>query len=322
MSSTVSGNSATQDVATDRDWSAECLPAPGVGATWPYRDLNIDRRRYGTPERPLTPDVPHDGFLTPFVRETYLGAGHRGGMQSGFFLGQVRGAPATNQTNWNYTALQTLMSATAPVGGAAVTMGLAKGQIFGFSSLGVLYPGAKNFLNLTGGEINVQVSHDASVAYKSGLQIVATPDDAVQGAIFDAALSISNQPGAVGYRIGILLSAANGKAPVAAGGTILKVQDGPILAHGVDLTNVNFHTDAFASRGFSVDGVGRVSSTLQRLAPTTFTRLPRCTDEAAGTIAYIADAAVPVIAWHQIVRHGGGNNRTFLSCSGSDWLAF
>ncbi len=291
------------------------------GTTWPYKDLNIDRHRYGTPDHPLTPQIGDDGFLTPFLRETYLAAGHRGGLQAGFFLGQVRGAPRENQTNWNYTALQTLMSSTSPLGGTGSTMGQAKGQIFGLSPLAVLYPGATNILNVTGGEINVQVSRGASVAYKSGLQIVGTADDAVQGTVYDAALSISNQVGSVGYRDGILFSAANGKSALSVGATILKVEDAPRLSKGIDMTNAVFSTSAISSPGFAVDGDGAVATTSLRLASTTYAQLPPCNSSNSGTIAYISDSAAVVQTWHQPISRGGGDNPTFVSCAGSGWVA-
>jgi hypothetical protein len=293
-----------------------------TGTTWPYRDLNLDRRRYGTPERPLEPHVGEDGFFTPFLREAYVGTGHRGGLQAGFFLGQVRGAPRPGQANWNYTALQTLMSVTQNLGGTETTMARAKGQVFGFSPMAVLYPGATDILNITGGEINVQVNRGASVAYKSGLQIVGTADDAVQGTVYDTALSISSQAGAVGYRHGILFSAANGQGALSPNATLLGVRDTPALANGIDLSGAAFSANAFVSRGFSVDGDGGVTASLQRLSPTHYDLLPACTAAAAGTIAYITDASRPVTAWRQPVTGGGGSNRTFVSCLGSGWLAF
>lgn len=228
------------------------------GTIWPYQDLYQDRRRYGTPTKPLTPRVGNAAFFTPFMREAYLGPGHLGGLQAGFFLGQIRGAPAPSQVNWNYTALQTLMSATGNLGGTGTTMTAGKGQVFGFSPLAVLYPGATDILNVTGGEINVQVNRGASVAYKSGLQIVGTAADAVQGSTYDAALSISNQNGAIGFRYGILFSAANGRNALSADGTLIGVMNTPSLANGIDLTDAAFSTNAFASRGYSVDGSGMV----------------------------------------------------------------
>ena len=228
------------------------------GTTWPYQDMNWDRRRYGTPADPLEPHVGNAAFFTPFLRESYLGAGHLGGLQAGFFLGQVRGAPQTVQVNWNYSALQTLMSATTNLGGTAPNMSAGRGQIFGFSPMAVLYSGATDILNVTGGEINIQVNSGASVAYKSGLQIVAGADDAVQGSEYDAGLSISNQKGAIGFRHGILFSAANGQSALSLEGTLLGAMDKLSMAKGIDLSDVSFSTSAFASKGFSVDGTGIV----------------------------------------------------------------
>lgn len=58
------------------------------------------------------------------------------------------------------------------------------------------------------------------------------------------------------------------------------------------------------------------------LDPTTYTSLPNCNADNAGTLAYITDASAPISAWHQQVRGGGGTNRAFITCNGSGWFAF
>lgn len=232
---------------------ARCIV--GSGTTWPLKDTNCVNHSYGTTAFPLVPSIAGGAYLTPEVTQTYLGAGHTGGVQGDLHLVQMRGAAGVGTANRNYVASQFFSSATTSDGGNGVTMGNALGALFGNSSLAVLYSGATNWLNVTGTEVNVQLSSGSSAAYKSGVQIAAMPQDAVQGAAYDAALSISNQAGAIGWRYGILFSAANGTNAVPSG-TLLGVMDNPKIDYGIDLTGATISANAFSSNGFSVDGSG------------------------------------------------------------------
>lgn len=228
-----------------------------AGSNYPFQDIVFDSETFGSPSSGLVPICsPPDAFFTPKNTYTYIGAGHVGGVQGSMHYLQIRGAPDAATANRNYTALQTINSATVPLGGTGLAMGTAKGGLFGFSPLAVLYPGATNILNLTGGEVNVQANAGSSVAYKSGLQIVAARDDAVQGSVYDAGLSLSSQFGAVGFKHGILFSGSNGQHAVKSTGTLIGAVDSVSCANGVNLIGSTFSGNAFSSNGFSVDGSG------------------------------------------------------------------
>jgi hypothetical protein len=227
------------------------------GTTYPFQDRIFDSESFGTPVAPIVYSVsPATGFFAPKNTYAYIGAGHIGGFEQTDLL-QIRGAPSSASQNQNYTARQFFTSVTTNLGGTALTMAASAGQLFGFGSIAVAYPGATNIRNLTGGEINVQASAGATVAYKSGLQIAATPDDQAQGTVYDAAISLSNQAGAVGFGIGLMVSSnANGKQSVSAGGSLIAALDNPICANGVNFNGVTFTQNAFSSNGAAIDGSG------------------------------------------------------------------
>ncbi|WP_068093361.1 tail fiber domain-containing protein [Novosphingobium rosa] len=239
-----------------------------TGSTYPFQDLVSDTEPFGTAASPLVPVSAYPtSFTTLKNAYAYIGQDHVGGVQLALDYLQIRGAPDASSENPNYVARQFFTSVTTNMGGTALTMADSKAQVFGFSSLAVAYSGATCLRNLTSAEINVQASVGATVAYKSGLQIVAMPDDAVQGTVYDAAISLSNQAGAVGFGVGLLVSSnANGQQSVSSGGTLIAAKDFPACASGVNFDGVVFSQNAFSSNGFAVDGSGNVTSPNLRLS--------------------------------------------------------
>jgi hypothetical protein len=77
-----------------------------------------------------------------------------------------------------------------------------------------------------------------------------------------------------------------------------------------------------AAANYTLDVNGTTSSTILRLAATTFSALPACDSGHAGTVAHITDASAAITIWHQNVTAGGGSNRAFVTCNGSGWFAF
>jgi hypothetical protein len=235
----------------------------GTGSVWPFQDLFYDRVEYGRDDFPISPNAGAANFTTPFFRGMYLGANHIGGGQTGFFMLHVNGAPNISSTNGNYTPLQTAGAALVNLGGTGLTMVTAKGAIFGHSCIAIAYPGATNLLNVTGGEIDIQVSAGASVADKTGLQICQLFADAVSGSVYDAALMFSNQAGAIGWTSLLTVSGANGQTPLKSSGSVFLCLDSPTFANGFDLSGATVTGSAFKSTGFSVDGSGRANITVR-----------------------------------------------------------
>jgi len=77
-----------------------------------------------------------------------------------------------------------------------------------------------------------------------------------------------------------------------------------------------------AAANYALDVNGTTSSTILRLAATTFSALPVCDGAHAGTVAHITDASAAITTWHQNVTAGGGSNRAFVTCNGTGWFAF
>jgi hypothetical protein len=229
----------------------------GTGSTWPYQDLTYDKIENGLQLLPIVTNAGPANFFTPFWRGAHLAAGHIGGLQTGLFVGEVRGAPDASSTNLNYTAIQSYMSATANLGGTGLTLATAKGALFGSAFLAVAYPGATNLLNLTGCEYNTQAQE--TVTIKTGNQIVQMPDDSHSGAVVDAGLAFSNQGGAVNWNQVICLShSQNGQHSVKSTGTLIGTLNGPSCATGIDFNGVIFSGNAFQSNNASIDGWGNI----------------------------------------------------------------
>jgi len=59
-----------------------------------------------------------------------------------------------------------------------------------------------------------------------------------------------------------------------------------------------------------------------KFTPSVFSNLPTCSINMQGTIAFITDAVEKIESWRQVIRHGGGIYKAFISCDGTEWRAF
>lgn len=141
-------------------------------------------------------------------------------------------------------------------GGTGTSTANSKGTLFATNPVALLGPGATNWREITGAEVNIAIQAGASASYKNAWSLVALNTDAVQGSVYDAALSISSQGGAVGWKNGILFSAANGQAPVASNGTLIGTQDAGAVTNGINFGSYTFSGAAIATPGFLVVGTG------------------------------------------------------------------
>lgn len=138
------------------------VPATGTGH--PYYSASQYFYEIGTTGVPESIQVAGYGYCNGLDLYHYYG-GHRGGRQSVFVWAQHRGAAVANTINRNYVGIASGWSATGSDGGTGVTMSTAKGAGFVLGPIAISYPGATNWLELTGGEFNVQASALSSVAY-------------------------------------------------------------------------------------------------------------------------------------------------------------
>lgn len=166
----------------------------------------------------------------------------QGGRQAIQAAVQQTAPTSASNANRNYVAIYAGASSTSGDGGTGLTYDVAnpanntaKGAYFGINPLCILKSGATNTLNCAAGEINLAVMAGASTAYKAGLQITklgaaSGVQDAVQGAVIDAALSISDQAGSATWRDGILFGTQNGQYPISSSGYLLR-SSGPGVAN-------------------------------------------------------------------------------------------
>jgi hypothetical protein len=190
------------------------------------------------------------------IFHNYGGTGTAGGRNSLSIWSLLTAATDSSNTNRNYVAGQFYARAMASDGGTDTGSG-AKGAIFGINPYGILDGTATNFVNVTGGEVNVAIKSGGSSRIKSGWSISALPVDAVQGTSYDAALMVSNQTGAVGWKNGIYFSASNGVFPLDSTATVLKTS-GASFTNGIDFSSNTITGYAWQSPGFTVTGIGVV----------------------------------------------------------------
>jgi hypothetical protein len=189
-----------------------------------------------------------------YISHTMAGTENNGGRNSLEVRFTKNCNTRSDNANRNYVGMAITAEAFATDGGG---LGTERGALFGQNVFMTLGDGATHYINATGCEYNIVVAPTASVMYKSGVQIVAQSLDSTQGSVYDAALSISSVTGAVGWKSGILFSAANSKHPVHATGTLIQTQDAFTVANGIDFSTYTFSSNFLKSQGFTVAGNGR-----------------------------------------------------------------
>lgn len=190
---------------------------------------------------------------------------------------------ATSGTNPDRNYVGGAFSCHANVSDGGSLPATPLGAVFGINAVGNLAAAAATgFLNVTSAEFNVNAVTGSSVKYKSGIQIAGFSTDAVQGTDFDAMVSLSGL-GGVGWKTGMLFSAANGSQPIDPAGTLIGTNGVDTVAKGIDFTSYTFSSYAIATPGFQVGTNG--SLTLS-------------TAGAAIEIGSTVSAGTPVIDFH------------------------
>ena len=163
----------------------------------------------------------------------------------------------------DYVAAAFVAEATA---GDTGTSTAPKGALFAMNPVAELKNGATYYLGVHCQENNLVCETGSSVYYKAGITIVAQSTDRVQGSAYDAALSISSVetsaqgPGSgvpgVGWKTGILFSAANSAQPMHSSGTLLKTDGASTVANGIDLSSYWFTGSAVKTPNFDLNSWG------------------------------------------------------------------
>lgn len=190
------------------------------------------------------------------VQHQFGGSNMQGGRQALFATARQTAASNASNANRCYVGAALTVFSNTGDGGTGLTSTTAKGQYFGFNPVVTLANGAENAYDACAGEVNVSVETGASTYYKAGLRICSLGSDKVQGVASDAQLSLTNQPGAVGWKNAITLSDESGQYPLTATGTVLNAYNGT-FATGIDFSQCTISSAAFKSPSFIVAGNGR-----------------------------------------------------------------
>ena len=155
--------------------------------------------------------------------------------------------------------------------GTGITSTTASGSITGVNGIAVLDGTATDFYNIQGAEFDIAIATGASSFRKEGVLIAQLSNDAVHGAS-EGGLVIANQPGALGWNIGIEIGNTVGGALATTGSVLACGGNCGTITNGIDLSAFTISGLAYKSPGFSVAGNGVVltgngaDQTLQFLA--------------------------------------------------------
>jgi hypothetical protein len=202
-------------------------------------------------------DIDGAGFRNVHsTAHTYGGSTMTGGRNSFAVQSSLNATSSAGNTNRNYVAGLFQFNGNVNDNGTNPTSsGTSAGAGFGLNPVAILANGATSWLNLSGMEVNIACQTGSSVFARTGIQISELVSSTVQGAIFDAAISLTNQ-GGVGWQNGLLFNAESGSHPVTATGNLIAAQGAHTVQNGVNFTAYTFTGQSFSALGFSVQGGG------------------------------------------------------------------
>ncbi len=179
------------------------------------------------------------------------------GAREGFQVNAQLLAPtSSSNTNRNYVGGTFECQAISNDGGG---VGSEKGAIFGCNPVALLSASATNMAQLIGGEVDIAAATGSSVLDKYGWSIIQLSTDGIQGSRNDAALYFVNQAGAVGWKTLIQIGNGIDASPLTTSGSILSIKGSPTITNGIDLSGATVSGSAFKSPGFTVDGSGNTT---------------------------------------------------------------
>ena len=228
-------------------------------------------------------------------------------------LRQVGGTLNNGPVTGNYPAyigISGEASSNSNDNGTGTTSTTSSGQITGTLTNGELLAGATDYYAVQSMEANVKIQTGASAYLKTGVQITQFSDDAVQGAVEDAALLINNQPSAVGWKYGIQFGTTQFPHMVASGGTLIGSKSTDTVTNLVDFSTISCSGAAWQSPAYSVGCGGTVT------VGGTATSAPTVNiDGASGTLREIVFQSAGLSRW----SIGAGSGAETGSNAGSDF---
>ncbi len=227
-----------------------------------------------------------------------IGAGAVGGrnaIHGVLTVSAVTGNKVAGNSDSSYIAGLFENSASSGDGGTGTGITTAYGNLYGTNRNVALNNGATNWYGITGDEINVGIATGASARTKTGLQIVKTTLDRVQG-IIDHAFVIADQVDASipAWKTGVKFGTEAAQWPFSSSSTIIKgvlgQNYGTITSaanYGLDFLTTTFSSAFLRSQAFSVDGSGVLQVGAVYTSPTAagFTIDPRGSVGALSAVA-------------------------------------
>ncbi len=142
-------------------------------------------------------------------------------------------------------------------GGTGTTLNTATGTIFASSFGSFAQSGATGLLEVAGSEVDVGIDTGASAAYRFGWEL--TDQGNLHGALEDGGYVLGSAEGP-GWSDGILLTNANGSAPVSTSGTVLGTDgSADTVGNGIDLSSYTISGNFLKGpNNFVVGGSGNV----------------------------------------------------------------
>jgi hypothetical protein len=196
------------------------------------------------------------GIVDNTVRWSYVSPDFRGARSaiSATLNIQSQNDPATsNDSSRQWPAMLSTFQASANQGGTAPVSGSTAGCGFASGDQAWLLPGATNWTNIVGREIDVGISTGASAAVRTGLQMVSFGN--VSGTVVDACMSVTAIVGAPGFGATISLIGGQGFGVASSGAVIRYLPPFPGDLAANNATYANPVLDTF------IDGAGIESTT-------------------------------------------------------------
>jgi hypothetical protein len=191
------------------------------------------------------------------VTANFGGSNMKGARIGSYTRVNLTAASSSSNLAKEYVGVSAYAVALSADGGTDTGSGAA-GSIFASNFVAATTNNITNLLGVVGSEVNILLRSGSTANRKIGWNIVAGADDAVQGAVWDAAYSVSSQSGAVGWKDGLLFSNANGQFPIASTGNIIRATTGNAAA-GIDFNAVTFSSFAIRTKGFVVGITGNIN---------------------------------------------------------------
>lgn len=201
-----------------------------------------------------------NGFTTQYL---FGGSAMTGGRQGAQVSATLTAPTSASNPNRNYVAGTFIADAQSSDNGTNTGAG-AQGAMFSMNPVAKLSAGATNWLELSGGEVDIGMDSTASTKYMIGWSIVGGYQGGQNGAGTATAMGAGVSVSAVvpqTFDAAYIITDLNSGWPIKTSGTLQRAfitGSTPTVANGTDWSAVTFSGFAFKSNGFSVNGAGVV----------------------------------------------------------------